>query len=494
MPIRGPMSLVATVTVGLAVFAFGTAALNLWIYWMRPREPAHLWIGVASIGVVWISMGLAACYEARTAAQAQSALLLALGGALPFATGFVRFSELFAGIRHTMLRACIPYAAVVTTATYARPSLFFDGEAATIVPPLGEPYVRPELTLFASAVYAVFGLMIVTIVVGYARRARDMDGGFAITGALGFWGACMVNDMCVGLGLYWTPWLQPLGFVVFGGIFGWLLLRRLAHSQRQVERNAGELHALVDARTDELRRKDLELAHGARLATLGALAGGIAHEVKAPLAAIDAHVKELRNAWRDTTRPNAFAEHLADAQRSVERVRRVVAELLQLARREEGRSGVHDLPTIVAGVLPIAGYELRRRARIETHLASTPPVSGDAAMLSQIALNLLVGAIHAFPEAPQPGRRALIHLTTEDRGGCARLVVEDNAPALPGDVAIDLFELSDASGRERERRVQLAVTKQLVERHGGTIRIENGARGTRVTVDLRAAPEPGAPA
>jgi C4-dicarboxylate-specific signal transduction histidine kinase len=362
------------------------------------------------------------------------------------------------------------------------------------VPPFGHPYVQPELTLFASTVYAVFGLMIVTIVVSYARRARQMDGGFAITGTLGFWGACMVNDMCVGLGLYWTPWLQPLGFVVFGGTFGSLLMRRLVRSQRHVERNAGELHALVDARTDELRRKDLELAHGARLATLGALAGGIAHEVKEPLAAIDAHVKELRHAWRDATRPGAFAEHLADAQRSVERIRRVVAELLQLARREEGRSGVHDLPTIVAGVLPIAGYELRRRARIETHLASAPAVSGDAAMLSQIALNLLVGAIHAFPDEVQPSRRALIHLTTEERAGAARLVVEDNAPTIPGDVAIDLFEASDASGRERERRVQLAVTKQLVERHGGTLRIDSGAHGTRVSVEFPAAPEPGAPA
>jgi signal transduction histidine kinase len=164
----------------------------------------------------------------------------------------------------------------------------------------------------------------------------------------------------------------------------------------------------------------------------------------------------------------------------------VVAELLQLARREEGLRGTHDLPAIVAGVLPIAGYELRRRARLETHLASAPPVSGDAAMLSQIALNLLVGAIHAFPETPSP-TDALISLTTETRDGRARLVVEDNAPTHASDAAVDLFELGAQDGSEQlERRVGLAVTKQLVERHGGNVAVEGGSFGTRITVEFPA--------
>ncbi len=486
------MGVVATITVGLAVFAFGTAIFNLWIYWMRPRDPAHLWLGVASIGVVWLAAGLADSYDAHTLEEQQNALLLALGGGLPLGVGFIRFSELFAGIRHPLLRAGIPYTAVVIGSTYARPELFFDGTSRTIETSLGGTLAVPGLSLLAGIAYLGFGALIGATVIAYGARARQIEGGRLIAATLGVWGACMLNDMAVGVGLYWGPWLLPLGFVAFSSTFGGLLLSKLVRAHRHVERSAGELHALVDGRTDELRRKDLELAHGARLATLGALAGGIAHEVEEPLAAIDARVKELRNAWRAPGQQDAFATLLADAQRNVERIRRVVAELLQLARREEGRRGVHDLPMIVAGVLPIAGYELRRRARIETDFASAPAVSGDAAMLSQIALNLVVGAIHAFPESPrQEGAR--IRLATGERDGYARLVVSDNAPTLPNDVATDLFELAGASGAERERRVQLAVTKQLVERHGGTIRVESGSEGSRIEVEFPAAPAEGPP-
>lgn len=475
--------MVATFTLGLAVFAFGTAIFNLWIYWMRPREPAHLWLGVASIGVTWLAVGLAETYTAKTLAEAQWALLLALAGGLPLAAGFIRFSELFAGIRHPLLRAGIGYTALVTGVMYAKPALFFDGTMKQMVGPLGSSGLYPGISPVAGVAYLGFAGLIFGVVVAYARRARRIEGGRMIANALALWGACMLNDVCVGIGIYWGPWLLPLGFVAFSGTFGGLLLIKLVRSHQHVERSAEELHALIEARTDELRRKDLELAHGARLATLGALAGGIAHEVEEPLAEIDDRVKQLRGAWLDAARPEAFRELLADSQRAVERIRRVVEELLQLARREEGRRGRHDLPTIVAGVLPIAGYALRRRARLETHLASTPPVNGDAAMLSQIALNLLVGAIHAFPETAQPAGR-LISLTTETKTGRARLLVSDNAPTIPSEVATDLFVLSAASGDERERHAQLAVTKLLVEQHGGTLEIESGASGTHVTVEL----------
>jgi signal transduction histidine kinase len=480
------MSLVTQIDVGFAVFAFCTGIFNLWLYWMRPREASHLWLGVASLGVVWLAAGYALSYQAATLAEAQSAVLVALGGTLPMVLGFLRFSELFAGISHPALRGAIVYTALVVGAVYAQPDLLFSGEAIPIDPPFGARYVRAGLAASAALPLAGFGLLIVAVVAAYARRAATLQGGLLLPITLTVWGACMLNDLCVAVGWYWGPWLLPIGFTLFASAFGSILLERLVRSHAHLERNAGELHTLVELRTDELRRKDLELAHGARLATLGALAGGIAHEIEEPLAEIDAHVKELRGAYCDATRPAAFRELLAKSQRSVERIRVVVAELLRLARREEGERGVHELPEIVASVLPIASYELRRRARLETHLASTPPVAGDAAMLAQIALNLIVGAIHAAPEEGN-GANALISLTTEERDGRARIVVADNLPALPGEAAPDLFDLAALGGLGHPRRIGFAVTRQLVERHGGTLSVESSASGTCVSVEFPAA-------
>jgi len=480
------------IDVGFAVFAFCTGIFNLWLYWMRPREPSHLWLGVASLGVVWLAAGFALGYQARTLAEAQRAVLVALGGTLPMVVGFLRFSELFAGISHPALRAAVPYTALVVGLAYAKPALLFSGEAIAVSPPFGAGYVQAAISPGAVLPLAAFSVLIVAVVSAYVRRASSLRGGRLLAIALSTWGVSMINDLCVALGAYWAPWLLPMGFTFFAGAFGAVLLERLVRSHTHLERNAGELHTLVEARTDELRRKDLELAHGARLATLGALAGGIAHEIEEPLAEIDARVKELRGAWRDAGRPTAFRELLAQSQRSVERIRVVVAELLRLARREEGRRGIHQLPEVVASVLPIASYELRRRARLETHLASTPAVAGDGAMLAQIVLNLIVAAIHAAPEEPGRGV-ALISLTTEERDGRARIVVADNLPALAWEEAPSLFDLGAGAGSEDPRRLGFAVTKQLVERHGGTLSVESGESGTRVAVEFPAALTGGEP-
>ncbi len=484
------MSFLATLNIGFVVFALCASIFNLWVYSMRPREAAHLWISVSSIGVAWLAAGYAAGYAAQTLAEAQRAQLLAMVGALPLVGGFVRFSELFAGVESRLLRFCFPYSAVMCGAAYAKPALFFSGELIQVAGPFGQHNVQAGLAPSAGIFLLGFTVMIVRLVDLYARRARTIDGGSLITVALAGFGGCMANDLCVATGFYSGPWLLPLGFSLFSGAFGALLLRRLVRSHAEIERSASELHALVEVRTAELRRKDLELAHGARLGTLGALAGGIAHEIEEPLAAISSRVKELRDAWRDEARPGVFRELVAGSQHSVERIRIVVAELLRLARREEGVSERHDLPAIVAGVLPIAGYELQRRARLETHLASAPAVSGDAAMLSQIVLNLLVGAIHAIPEQALPSEHR-IELSTGEQGGSARLVVSDNVPALPTEATAGLFDLAAAGGGEDQRKIGFAVTKQLVERHGGALCIESGPTGTRATVDFPAAGPPG---
>jgi signal transduction histidine kinase len=471
------MQPVGTVTLALAVFAFVAALFNLWLYAMRARERAYLWLGVASIGVTWLAVGFAATYDAQTLREAQNAQLVALGGGLPLAMGFIRFSDCFAGIRHRVLDACVLYTFAVTAIAYADPSLLFSGEATWIAPPLGRPYVQADISPSAGMFSLGFALAIVWIFVAYARRAPRLRGGHLVTGALGVWAVCMANDLLVALGFYWGPWLLPLGFAAFASAFGGVLLEDLVRSQRQLEENAGALHDLVEARTEELRRKDLEMAHGARLATLGALAGDIAHEIEEPLAAIEADLEEFRGAPGGSAR-----ERLAHAQRSIERIRHVVAELLQLARRGEGKRGTHELAEIAAGVLPIASHALRQRAQLETHLAKAPKVSGDAAMLSQIVLNLLVGAIQTVPARSGP-KRATISLSTQEHEGGARLVVADNTPAAQGEITPDLFGLVETDGDD-PRRLGLAVTKQLVERHGGTIAVESSEAGTRVTVDL----------
>ncbi|MBM4383918.1 MAG: hypothetical protein FJ091_11175 [Deltaproteobacteria bacterium] len=479
------------ITWGFGTFAFCTAVFNLWVFWMRPRDPAHLWLGVMSLGVVWLSGAFAASYQAHTLESAQAWVTSATVGTLPFAVAMQRFSELFAGIRNLVLRAAIPYLAIGVCIALAAPQLYFTGNAIEVrAEGLVSAYLVPELSLAATVFLAPFAIVVGVQLHAFRRAAPTIHGGALISAALMAFGACLVNDLCVVLGTHWAPFLSPLGFGLFSGAFGAVLLRRLVRSQRHLERSAAELNALIDARTEELRRKDLELAHGARLSTLGALAGGIAAQIESPLAEVAGHVKILRDAWHAPSRRDAAREPLAHAQRGIERIRIVVAELLQLARREQGATGRHDLAAIVARVLPVASYELTRRARLHTSLASAPPVHGDSAMLAQITLHLIVGAIQASPESGD-GPTPVVSIETGEREGHAYLAVTDNGAPLSTAAGAGLFDPATRLDGD-SRTASYAVTRQLVERHGGAFAIESTAAGNRVVVEFApVSPEPG---
>lgn len=481
------MSSSAAITAGFACFALCSAIFNLWLYGLRPREAPHLWISVVSLGVAFLAAGGAAGYEADSLAEAQFAQLLAFTGAVPLVVGFMRFSATFLGVRIRELEiASDVYACAALLVSWGVPSLFFSGEEIHLIEPLGRRYVQAGLGPTAGLLLLGFVAVIGAAIALYARHWRALRGGPMLTAALVVWGALMTNDLCVAFGVYRGPWLTSVGFALFFGVLGAILLGRLVRSLAEVERSSAELQRLVEARTDLLRRKDLELAHGARLATLGALAAGIAHEIEQPLEPVSASVKELRDAWRDATRPGAFGALLATARGGVERIGGVVSQLLELARRKEGHVGEHDLAGIVASVLPIAGYELRRRAQLITLLGSAPRVRGDAAMLSQIVLNLLVGALGAFGDGPS-STRCRISVTTGERDGNAILEVADSAPGLAVDTAPRLFDASGADVGDDSRRLGLAVTHQLVARHGGAIEMESGPQGTLIRVRLPAA-------
>jgi signal transduction histidine kinase len=482
------MSFGAALTACFALLACATALFNLWLYWLRPRETSHLWIGVVSIGVLWIAAGNAAGDQATSLAEAQHAQLLSLGGALPLVVGFLRFTSAFLGTRLRRLeQVCGTFTAIAVTAAYAAPSLFFDGRAIEGMDVFGHRTLQAGLTPFAILALTGFAAMFLAVAALYARHRHELAGGRGMTLALALWTGLALHDVAMAVGAIGGPWLMGLGFGAFTVAFGSILLGRFVRALAHVEQSAEELHRLVETRTAELRRKDLELVHGARLATLGALAAGLAHEIHDPVGSLSGHVKELRECWRDPERRAGFAPMLREARVGVERVRTVISELLRLARREEGREGLHDLPRIVASVLPIVHYELRNRARLETHLAATPAIRGDEAMLSQIVLNLLVGALAGIPEG-MPERHRIV-VSTAEAAGRARLVVSDNAPGLPPELLPHLFDPFVSSAIEDPRRIGFAVTHQLVKRHRGTIDVDSSERGTRIAVELPAAHE-----
>jgi PAS domain S-box-containing protein len=243
------------------------------------------------------------------------------------------------------------------------------------------------------------------------------------------------------------------------------------------------LVALYD-RTDELRAQR-ELIAREKLATVGEIASGVAHEVNNPLAAIRMEAELLGRASKDPETSTTAAT----ITREVDRAARIVRSLLRLARRADTTPTrvqmndlVHDVAEIRQRVLRTEGVEFRT-----TLDQATPPVLGLGQELQQVVINLVTNAEYVVR-----GRHpAIVQLRTQTREGWVRLTVDDSGPGVPRDIRGRIFDpFFTTKGPDEGTGLGLAICQRVVTEVGGKIWIEDSdLGGARFVVELPAAPD-----
>jgi signal transduction histidine kinase len=242
------------------------------------------------------------------------------------------------------------------------------------------------------------------------------------------------------------------------------------------------LLALYD-RTEELRAQR-ELVAREKLATIGEIASGVAHEVNNPLAAIRMEAELLSN----TSDPETEASALT-IMREVDRAAGIVRSLLQLARRSDTTPTPVQLNHVLLDVAEIRRRVLRPESvDVQTDLDdAAPPVLGLSQELVQVVLNLVTNAEYAVR-----GRSpAVIRLGTRSLDGWVRLSVEDSGMGVPGDIRSRIFEPFFSTKRPDEGSgLGLTVCQRVVSELGGRILVEDSELGgARFVVELPAAPQ-----
>lgn len=220
-----------------------------------------------------------------------------------------------------------------------------------------------------------------------------------------------------------------------------------------------------------------------RLATLGVLIGGVAHELNNPLAALISNVQELSH--RKAELPADLLEPLADAVSCSERLRSIAMDLRTFSRADNAPLGPVQLDIVVAAALRIAGGGLRRKARLVQALRPETWVQGHEARLGQLVLNLLVNAEQALPAGPPDAHQVTVSVERNDDRSVL-LSVADDGPGMANHVRDQLFTsfiTTKPSGQGTG--LGLSICKRIVTEHGGSIRVESEpGQGARFLVTL----------
>ena len=239
---------------------------------------------------------------------------------------------------------------------------------------------------------------------------------------------------------------------------------------------------------ETLRRTQAELAHVARVASLGEMTASIAHEVNQPLAAVVANGHACLR-WLSAAPPNlpkaveAAERIVKDGKDAGEVVRRVRA-LFKRTAIERVRL---DLDEVIGEVLRLLdSYPARKHVSLDVVLApDLPPVFGDRVQLQQLLLNLMLNALEALE--PVSGRvKQLSVRTMPSEGQRAAIQISDNGIGLDDSVAaFEPFVTTKPEGMG----LGLAISRSIVAAHEGTLSAErNVGFGTTFTVTLPAHP------
>lgn len=229
----------------------------------------------------------------------------------------------------------------------------------------------------------------------------------------------------------------------------------------------------VKSLTDQLIRAD-------RLAAMGQLTAGVAHEVRNPLGVIRASVQLIEDARRD---PSRAAEAIRVIKQEIDRLDRVIKALLDFGRPSAPVMAPVELPGVLDDVMLFTRkFADRANVTIEVDHGSEPiVVFGDADQLKQVFLNLVTNAVQVMGE---DGGRIAVGTVLDD--GFVRVSVSDDGPGVP---PAELGRVFDPfySRREDGTGLGLTIVHRIVDEHDGHIEVRSApGEGTVFTVVLPA--------
>jgi signal transduction histidine kinase len=451
------------------------------------------WKDQASFALVGFTAALYAAFNLpSTGGVSISDPLVVLATRLQLATGalhawaWVRFAAENLEERRRRRDVWLERVLLLTAACFALPGVAFTERVTTHeVAELGVWYRLVDETPFGSFlvvfIVAVFGMLAL-------RYLRAWISGRAGTGALalafGVFFLLTASDAAAVAGLLRAPLLVEVGLFLPVGAVAWVNGTRFIADAQELSELRVRLEHLVEQRTRELLGAHERLRRTERLATLGQVAAGVAHEVNNPAAVVAGNLDYLLAALRRGALPADAEDCIADSSLAVRRISGIVRQLLH-AGRVAGQPQQRVLIPIAAivGEATRAARAAAAHVRVETDVPEWLHALGEEQLLQQVLVNLVVNAVQAVPSWRLDGS---VRITARRDADRVRIEVSDNGAGMSCEVLQKAFEpFFTTKGPGKGTGLGLAISRGLVTSLGGELRLESTiGEGTRAVVEI----------
>jgi signal transduction histidine kinase len=247
------------------------------------------------------------------------------------------------------------------------------------------------------------------------------------------------------------------------------------HVTEQLKQSHERLRDEVARLRGELEKKNRQLRRRERLAALGEMAAGVAHEIRNPLGGIQLFASLLEKDLHDSPAQKRLVSKIAQGVSSVESI---VTDFLEFGRPRDPEPRLIRVRSVVLEAVELAvSSSADRGVRVEADIPADLEIVSDPAMIKRVLLNLLLNAIDATCGTAGPGRVRVsaFHQTPEQLA----IAVSDSGPGVPAELMDRIFNPFFTT-KDRGTGLGLAIVHQMAESLGGHVAVSNAAGGGAV--------------
>lgn len=240
-----------------------------------------------------------------------------------------------------------------------------------------------------------------------------------------------------------------------------------------------KMEADLIARDHEIEKKNEELLQSRKLASLGTLASGVAHELNNPLNNIYLAAQILTKEIDTDTCPGIIKETVGDIYSQTQRVKRIVSDLLAFAREKPPELTPVQITVLIKGILTqMAATEDLQDVKYTVQAREDASVLADSHMMEQVFINLFTNAIDAMEG------KGILNVVIEREGEFVRISVSDTGKGIPQEKLQRVFDPFFTT-KDHGTGLGLAIVYSIIEKHKGRIEVQSAqGKGTTFLITL----------